>query len=116
LQFTPPECEHWIFQLCNIWHENLDNYEDRQGYVTKFTACTEPSGLVRIVIADDDPAIGGNWIDSYAHTRGLMGLRLIKTTEPPPVTVHVVPLSSLKTSGWDALDSVPALRTGEVVA
>jgi hypothetical protein len=116
LEFTPPECEHWIFQLCNLWQENLDNYEDGQGYVTKFTAVVEPSGVVRIVIADDDPGIGGNWIDSYQHTRGLMGLRLIKTTEPPPVTVHLVPLTDLQRSGWDALDRTSAIHTGEVVA
>jgi hypothetical protein len=116
LQFTPPECEHWIFQLCNIWHENLDNYEDGQGYVTKFTATAEPSGLVRIVIADRDPGIGGNWIDSYEHTRGLMGLRLIKTTAPPPVTAYLVPIEALRASGWDALRAVPAIQTGEVVA
>jgi hypothetical protein len=71
--------------------------------------------VVRIVIADDDPGLGGNWIDSYQHTRGLMGLRLIKTTEPPPVTVHLVPLSDLQQSGWDALDRVSAIHTGEVV-
>jgi hypothetical protein len=116
LEFTPPECEHWIFQLCNLWQENLDNYEDGQGYVTKFTAAVESSGVVRIVIADDDPGIGGNWIDSYQHNRGLMGLRLIKTTEPPPITVHVVPLADLRRSGWGALERVVAIRTGEVVA
>ena len=60
LEFTPPACEYWIFQLCNRWQENLDNYEDGQGYVTKFTVKPEADGRVRIVIAERDPGIGGS--------------------------------------------------------
>ncbi len=33
LSFTPPETETWIFQLCSMWQENLDCYEDGLGYV-----------------------------------------------------------------------------------
>ena len=51
IEFTPPQCEQWIFQLCNIWHENLDNYEEGQGYLNKFTATPDSDGLVRWVRA-----------------------------------------------------------------
>lgn len=116
LQFRPPACEYWIFQLCNLWQENLDNYEDGQGYVTKFTARPEPDGLVRIVVAERDPGIGGNWIDSFGHSAGIMGLRLIKTSEPPPVSIHRVELAELERSGWDGLRSADAILSGEVTA
>ena len=46
LEFTPPECEYWIFQLCNMWQENLDNYEDGQGHVTKFTEKPKTDGSI----------------------------------------------------------------------
>lgn len=115
LEFTPPACEYWIFQLCNRWQENLDNYEDGQGYVTKFTVKPEADGRVRVVIAERDPGIGGNWVDPYGHETGGMSLRLIKTTGVPKVTAHVVELAELKRRGWDALDPAAAISSGELV-
>jgi hypothetical protein len=93
IEFEPPECEYWNFQVCNIWQENLDNYEDSQGYTTKFTARTEPDGRVRIVVADRDPGLGGNWVDCFGHTSGLMGLRFIKTAPPPDVQIRLLAIS-----------------------
>jgi hypothetical protein len=116
LRFTPPECEHWIFQLCNLWQENLDCYEERQGYATKFNAKHEPDGSVALVVADRDPGIGGNWIDSYGHARGIMGLRLIRTTRPPSVTLQRVSLERLARDGFAALAGEPAIESGEITA
>ena len=45
-------CDYWIFQLCNLWQENFDNYEDGQGHVTKYRCTLEPDGSVWVVIAD----------------------------------------------------------------
>ena len=115
LHFTPTECDYWIFQLCNIWQENLDNYEDGQGYVQKYTANYEADGSIRLIIADEDPGIGGNWIDPYGHAHGGWSLRLIKTQgEPPAVTLHRVSLAALKRDGLAALDTVEAIETGEI--
>ncbi|MBY0510852.1 MAG: hypothetical protein K2P94_11990 [Rhodospirillaceae bacterium] len=116
ITFTPPECEHWIFQLCNIWQENLDNYEEDQGRITKFSATYEKDGSVRVVIAEENPGIGGNWIDSYGHVRGVMGLRLILTTKPPPITLHRLPLEKLKVAGWRGLNPADAIKSGEITA
>jgi hypothetical protein len=116
LEFAPPECEHWIFQLCNLWQENLDCYEEKQGYVTRFTSRHEPDGSVRLVVADRDPGVGGNWIDSYGHTRGIMGLRLIRTQSPPPVVLHRVKLDALARTGFAGLDPREAIHSGELTA
>jgi len=116
LHFRPPECEYWIFQLCNLWQENLDNYEDGQGYVTKFTARPEADGSIRIVVAERDPGVGGNWVHSFGHTAGIMGLRLIKTSDPPPVLLHRVPLRELERTGFAGLSPETAIRTGEFTA
>jgi hypothetical protein len=103
IEFTPPECEQWIFQLCNIWHENLDNYEDGQGYCNKFMAVPDADGLVRIVVSATDPGAGPNRVDPYGHTRGMMGLRFIKTFDPPAVTTYRLPAADLARDGWAAL-------------
>lgn len=114
VHFRPPECESWILQLCNLWHENLDVYEDGQGYVTKFTARYESDGSVRAVIADADPGAGGNWIDSFAHTQGVFSLRLIKPVAGPPVTIHAIPLERLAREGFGALDTIEPILSGEI--
>jgi hypothetical protein len=116
LHFRPPECEYWIFQLCNLWQENLDNYEDGQGYVTKFSARHESDGSVRIVVAERDPGIGGNWIDPFGHRSGIMGLRLIQTSEPPPVRIHLVELAELERRGIALLTPETGLASGELTA
>ena len=67
LRFTPTPCDYWIFQLCTIWQENLDNYEDGGGYVQKYRAAYEPDGSVIVVVAAEDPGIGGNHVDPFGH-------------------------------------------------
>ena len=115
LRFTPVECDYWIFQLCNIWQENLDNYEDGDGYIQKYTADYEADGSIRIVIASADPGAGGNWIDPFGHAHGGMSLRFIKTQgDPPPVTLHRVPLAALRAKGLAALDEIEPIVSGEI--
>lgn len=116
VHFNPPECEYWVLQLCNLWHENLDVYEDGQGYVTKFGARYESDGSVRAVIADSDPGVGGNWIDSFAHTQGVFSLRLIKPVDAPTVTIHRVPLGRLRAEGFACLEDSEAILSGDVTA
>ncbi|HEY1492223.1 MAG TPA: DUF1214 domain-containing protein, partial [Steroidobacteraceae bacterium] len=115
LQFTPPECDYWIFQLCNLWQENFDNYEDGQGHVTKYRCRLESDGSVWVVIADSDPGIGGNWIDPGGHVHGGMSLRLILTQAPPPkVRAHLLPLARLRSGGRAALAQAQVIDSGEV--
>jgi hypothetical protein len=114
VHFTPPECEYWILQLCNLWQENLDIYEDGQGYVTKFTARSAPGGEIRVVIAEQDPGIGGNWIDSFGHELGVFSLRLIKTEGGPRLTIHQVPLETLRAEGLSCLKPEAAIVSGAV--
>jgi hypothetical protein len=115
LCFTPPECDYWIFQLCNMWQENLDNYEDDQGHVTKFRCAVEADGSVWVVIADEDPGVGGNWLDPGGHVHGGMSLRLILTQSPPPkVSAYLLPLATLRTQGRSALSGARVIESGEV--
>jgi len=103
VEFTPPDCEYWIFQLCNLWQENLDTYEQGNGYINNRTARLEADGSVRVIIADRDPGVGGNWMDSLSHTQGMMGLRLIQTRGVPVVRCLRGPLEALERDGIQAL-------------
>ena len=114
IDFHPPPCESWILQLCNLWQENLDVYEDAQGYLTKFNARYEGDGSVRVVVADDDPGLGGNWIDSFQHQSGVFSLRVIQTEGGSPVTIRSVPLERLRTEGFTCLKGIPSVQSGAV--
>jgi hypothetical protein len=112
VRFTPAECEHWILQVCNRWQENLDVYEDGQGYITKFTAKFEDDGSILAVMADRDPGIGGNWIDTFEHEAGVFSLRLIQTEGAPAVRIWPVTLAALEAKGLSALDDVSVIESG----
>lgn len=112
VRFTPAECEHWILQVCNRWQENLDVYEDGQGYITKFTADYEEDGSILAVLADRDPGVGGNWIDTFEHAVGVFSLRLIQTEGAPSVAIHDVSLDALEKQGLAALEGVDPILSG----
>jgi hypothetical protein len=112
VDFVPTPCDYWIFQLCNIWQENLDNYEDGGGHVTKYRARSEADGSVRIIIAEAEPPIPGNWIRPFGHRHGGMSLRFIKTQgEPPVVTIRRLSMDLLRSGG---LDEVPPMISGDI--
>lgn len=115
IEFTPPECEYWNFQLCNVWQENLDTFEDGNGWINNYRHVAERDGRVRVVIAESDPGIGGNWINSYGHERGIWGLRLVLTERTVPVNLWRLPLAALEAPGRDALDPAQAVLTGQFV-
>ncbi len=112
VRFMPAVCEHWILQVCNRWQENLDVYEDGQGYITKFTASLEADGSVVAIMADRDPGVGGNWIDTFEHEAGVFSLRLIQTEGAPQVALYDVPLAALEAGGLDAIEGVDPILSG----
>ena len=109
---SPAECEHWILQVCNRWQENLDVYEHGQGYITKFTANFEADGSILAVMADRDPGLGGNWIDTFEHEAGVFSLRLIQTEGAPSVSIQEVALAELESRGLAALEDVTPILSG----
>ena len=116
VRFTPTPCEYWTFQLCNIWQENLDNYEEGQGFLYKAGTGLDSDGSVLAIIADADPGIGGHWLDPYGHVHGGWSFRLIKVDGPPPeVSVHRVKLDRLRDQGLAALADVEPIVSGQLV-
>lgn len=113
--FPVPQAENWIFQLLNIFQENLDIYEHGRGYIENSRVQLEADGSCCVVIAEQDPGIGGNWIDCFGHEQGTMSLRFIKCATPPEVEAWLVPLADLRAQGRGALKAATAVRSGDLV-
>jgi hypothetical protein len=93
IDFVPPDCEYWNFQLNNHWMESLD-YRYYTIHVNKHTAVYAEDGSVRIVVAHRDPGLP-NWISTAGHACGTMCLRWVKAEACPEPRTSVVGLSSL---------------------
>ena len=85
---TPPECDHWNFQLNNHWMESLD-YRYFRIHVNSKTATYRDDGSVRIVVAHEDPGVP-NWIQTVGHERGTMCFRWVRASEHPQPQTRVV--------------------------
>lgn len=88
LEFRPPACDYWNFQLNNYWLESLE-HRDHRIDLNHAAARPEADGRVRIVVAHRDPG-HPNWIETAGHARGTMGLRIVKGKEKPEVEQRVV--------------------------
>jgi hypothetical protein len=115
IDFMPTECHYWIFQLCSIWQENLDNYEDGDGYVTKYHCTYRDDSSVRVIVSQQEPGIAGNHISPFGHLHGCMSLRLIGVTgDPPAVTLRRISVALLKEQGEAALERIEPIISGEL--
>ena len=94
IEATPPECEHWNFQVNNYWMESLD-YRYHTIHTNKHLAQTEADGSVRLVVAHEDPGLP-NWLETAGHTSGTMCFRWIGAAEHPEPRTRVVKLAELR--------------------
>lgn len=94
VEFTPPRCDYWNFQLNNHWMESLD-YRHHRIDVNHHGAVKEPDGSVRLVVAARDPG-HPNWLDTAGHARGTMCLRWIRADAHPTPRTRVVAASTLR--------------------
>ena len=94
IEVTPPECEHWNFQVNNYWMESLD-YRYHTIHTNKHLAHQEEDGSVRIVVAREDPGMP-NWLETAGHTSGTMCFRWIRAREHPQPRTRLVKLAQLR--------------------
>ena len=95
IEVTPPDCEHWNFQLNNYWMESLD-YRHHRIHTNKHLARYEDDGSVRLIVAHENPG-RPNWIETVGHTSGTMCFRWVRAREHPQPQTRVVDLRSLRT-------------------
>ena len=88
IEFTPPDCFYWNFQVDNRWMESLD-YRFLPVTVNKHSARHEDDGSVTIVVAHRDPGFG-NWMTTDGHSHGAIGLRWNQAVADVEPTVEVV--------------------------
>lgn len=93
IDFLPPDCEYWNFQLNNHWMESLD-YRFHPIDVNHAGAVRNPDGSVRIIVTHENPGLP-NWLDTAGHQRGTMCLRWIRAEHHPDPSVTVIKLSDL---------------------
>jgi hypothetical protein len=79
IDFIPPECDTWNFQLNNYWMESLD-YRYFPVSINKHSAKAETDGSVRIIVSKRNPGVP-NWIDTCNHNEGTMCLRWYRIRE-----------------------------------
>ncbi len=98
---TVPECTDCSYQAVQIgsdWYVSTD-YETHQTSLTKAQAVTDPDGLMRFVVSEQNPGIA-NWLETTGHRTGSMMLRwqrLERDLGPEDApTVEVVPVDSVR--------------------
>lgn len=93
VEVTPPQGLYWSFSLGNPWWETID-YARHQSSINGHQATTDDDGMVRAVIAPDDPGVA-NWLDTAGHSAGPVILRCVRTESAPVPTTRVVKKTEL---------------------
>jgi hypothetical protein len=96
---VPPACQHWNFQLDNVWMESLD-YRYHRIAVNKHDALYGGDGSVRMVVAHEDPG-WPNWLETVGHRHGTMCLRWVRAAEHPQPRTRVAKLAEVRDE-WEA--------------
>lgn len=99
---TPmPDVVHGGIQLGNLWVESID-YQTHQTSLNWFQSTTDSDGIIRYVLAHEDPGVP-NWLDISGHPNGGIFMRWQSPTEenhPDKPTVKVVAFDEI-------LDNLP---------
>jgi hypothetical protein len=85
------------FQLGSMWYISLD-FINHQTSLTADQARHDPDGMLRFVVAEQDPGVA-NWLETTGHSRGYLQIRWQRTSreftaQDGPV-VEKVPLAEL---------------------
>ncbi len=102
LVITVPRCDDCSYQGVQVgsdWYASTD-YETHQTSLTKAQAVTDPDGMMRFVVAEQNPGIA-NWLETTGHRTGALMLRWQRlerdlTQEHDGPTVEVVPFADVR--------------------
>jgi hypothetical protein len=98
---TVPRCDDCSYQAVQVgsdWYTSTD-YETHQTSLTKAQAVTDPDGLMRFVVSEQNPGIA-NWLETTGHRTGALMLRWQRLerdlTPADGPTVEVVPFADVR--------------------
>ncbi len=111
LEFRPPDCRYWSFQVMNDFWESQE-FDLRQTSLNGHQAPLDPDGVFRGVIAVNDPGIP-NWLDPVGHRNGLICARVLYPRTTPEVTIRTVPLNRLREALHPDTPEITALTRSE---
>jgi hypothetical protein len=94
VEVAPPEGLYWSFSIGNPWWETID-YANHQSSLNGHQAVLDDDGLVRVVIAHQDPGVA-NWLDTAGHSAGPVILRCVRTDTAPVPSTRVIPTDQLQ--------------------
>ncbi|WP_067440152.1 hypothetical protein [Nocardioides jensenii] len=92
IEFTPDPDGYWSLVPMNFWMESFEwRFGDRV-HATSFDTSPGRGGVVRLVLAEQDPGLAGHdWLATQGHLEGMIALRHARSAGPiPPVTTAVV--------------------------
>lgn len=112
---TPePNVIHGGIQLGNVWVESFD-YQTRQTSLNWFQSTADDDGMIRYVLAHEDPGVP-NWLDISGHPDGGIFMRWQSPSEdeyPEKPAVNVVAFEDIRAN---LPQSHPTVTEGERAA
>ncbi|HXY26713.1 MAG TPA: DUF1214 domain-containing protein [Acidimicrobiales bacterium] len=93
VEVPAPAGLYWSFSIGNPWWETID-YARHQSSLNGHQAVVDDDGLVRVVIAHEDPGLA-NWLDTAGHSAGPVILRCVRTETAPVPATRCLPFAEL---------------------
>jgi hypothetical protein len=93
VELRPPACRYWGVQLAT-WFWETAAVGSRQVSLNHAQAAVDPDGVVRMVVAHEDPGVA-NWLDAAGHSTGTLAVRYLDADDLPAVPQTRVPLERL---------------------
>jgi len=111
VEIPVPVCRYWSVSLVNRFWESVD-FTTRQSSLNDSQAVPSPDGIVRAVIAHEDPHLA-NWLDPGGETEGTIFVRYLypdSTPTPEFRSVNLADLSAALPAGEPTVTSEQRLR------
>lgn len=97
IEFTPPECPFWTFELNNYWMMSVD-YRYHLSSLNFHNAVAEKDGSYLLSVSHADPGLA-NWLDASGHTVGLIINRWVDSADSNPIpSTRIVGLCDIETT------------------
>jgi hypothetical protein len=106
VEFLPPRCDYWSFQVMNNFWETQE-FDTHQTSLNGHQAVLDAGGAFRGVISLTDPGVP-NWLDPVGHGAGTICARVLYPAATPAVALRTIKLRDLPAALPTATPSITA--------